>query len=85
MTYRIFLRPAGVRDLDSLPTNVRERVEQAITLLAENPRPHGSRKLAGFENEWRLRVGDYRILYVIDDSVKRVTIARVAHRREVYR
>ena len=85
MSYRIYLRPACARDLDALPSNTRERIERAIDLLAGNPRPHGSRKLVGFEHEWRLRVGDYRILYAIDDSEKRVTIARVAHRREVYR
>lgn len=85
MAYRIFLRPAAVHDLDSLQSNLRERTEQAIGRLAENPRPHGSKKLVGFENEWRLRVGEYRVLYVIDDATKRVTIARVAHRREAYR
>jgi mRNA interferase RelE/StbE len=85
MAYRIFLRPAAVRDLNSLQGDVRERIEQAIDRLAENPRPHGSKKLVGFENEWRLRVGEYRVLYVIDDATKRVTIARVAHRREAYR
>jgi mRNA interferase RelE/StbE len=85
MAYRIFLRPAAVRDLDSLPGDVGKRLGQAIDRLSENPRPPGSKKLVGFENEWRLRVGNYRVLYVVDDSTKRVTIARVAHRREAYR
>lgn len=85
MSYSIFLRPAAVRDLNSLEGDIRGRVERVIGRLAENPRPHGSKKLVGFENEWRQRVGDYRILYVIDDRARRVTIARVAHRREAYR
>ncbi len=85
MPYRIYLRPAAARDLEKLSANVRARIERVIDLLAGNPRPHGSRKLVGFEHEWRLRVGDYRVLYAIDASEKRVTIARVAHRREVYR
>ena len=85
MAYSIFLRPAAARDLNTLASGVRKRIEEAIDRLADEPRPHGSKKLVGFENEWRRRVGDYRILYVIDDSAKRVTIARVAHRREVYR
>ena len=85
MAYSILLCPAAVRDLNALASVIRRRIEAAIDRLSEEPRPHGSKKLAGFENEWRRRVGDYRILYVIDDSAKRVTIARVAHRREVYR
>jgi mRNA interferase RelE/StbE len=85
MAYRIFLRPAAIRDLDALQADVRERIDQAIDRLAENPRPHGSKKLAGFENEWRLRVGAYRVLYLIDDAAQRILVARVAHRREAYR
>ncbi len=57
MPYRIYLRPAAARDLEKLPTNVRARIERAIDLLAGNPRPHGSRKLVGFETEWRLASG----------------------------
>ena len=85
MAYSIFLRPAAIRDLDALTSTIRQRIEEAIDRLAVDPRPHGSKKLVGFETEWRRRVGDCRILYVIDDSAKRVTIARVAHRRDAYR
>jgi len=85
MAYRVLLRPAAARDLDSLPGEPRRRIEAAIDHLAHNPRPHGTKKLVGFEDEWRLRIGDYRVLYVIDDLSKAVTIARVAHRREAYR
>ncbi len=83
--YSIFLRPAAVRDLNRLPNDVRARAESAIDRLSGEPRPAGARKLVGFESEWRLRLGDYRVLYTIDDSAKRITIARVAHRREAYR
>jgi len=85
MAYAVFLRPAGLRDLQNLPPNLRERVESAFDALAENPRPPGCKKLVGFEDEWRVRIGEYRVLYVIDDKNHRVTIARVAHRREAYR
>ncbi|MFB3924215.1 MAG: type II toxin-antitoxin system RelE/ParE family toxin [Terriglobia bacterium] len=85
MPYLVYLRPRVVRDLKSLPEEVKERVEQSVGRLSENPRPHGSKKLAGFENEWRLRVGDYRVLYLINDESKQVVVARVAHRREAYR
>ncbi len=85
MPYRIYLRPSAVRDLKSLPDEIRERSELSIGRLAENPRPYGSKKLVGFENEWRLRLGDYRILYIINESTRQVTVVRVAHRWEVYR
>ncbi|HEY3303266.1 MAG TPA: type II toxin-antitoxin system RelE/ParE family toxin [Candidatus Binatia bacterium] len=85
MTYRLYLRPAAEKDLQWLPREVASRVERAINRLCDEPRPRGSKKLSGYENEWRVRVGDYRILYTIDDAKKEVRIARVAHRREVYR
>lgn len=85
MAHAVFLRPAALRDLQNVPPNLRERVESAIDHLAENPRPPGCKKLVGFEHEWRIRVGEYRVLYVIDDTMRRVTITRVAHRREAYR
>ena len=63
----------------------RERELNGLLTFSPETLARTDRKLVGFQHEWRLRVGDYRILYVIDDSEKRVTIARVAHRREVYR
>lgn len=83
--YSILLLPAAKRDVRRLQPNIRERIESAISQLETNPRPPGCKKLTGFENEWRLRVGRYRILYVIDDSAKLVSVARIAHRREAYR
>ncbi|MBI2985659.1 MAG: type II toxin-antitoxin system RelE/ParE family toxin [Deltaproteobacteria bacterium] len=85
MAYRLVLRPAAQRDLAGLPRAILGRVERAIERLRENPHPPGCRKLSGFENEWRVRVGDYRILYIVDDAQQEVRIARIAHRREVYR
>ncbi|MGH9351006.1 MAG: type II toxin-antitoxin system RelE family toxin [Terriglobia bacterium] len=75
--FRLFA-PGGSRDLKGLPPQVKERIEAAIDQLTEQPRPPKTKKLVGYDKEWRLRVGDYRILYVIDDSLQRVTIARVA-------
>jgi len=85
MPYTLRLRPAAVRDLKALPLGIKARIEKAIDSLQANPHPSGSRKLIGFENEWRLRVGNYRVLYVIDDSTHSVVVARIAHRREAYR
>jgi len=85
MAYRVLLRPAADRDLESLEPKIKARVEKAISGLVVNPRPPGARKLSGFKDEWRLRVGTYRVLYVIDDREKSLTIARIAHRRDAYR
>jgi mRNA interferase RelE/StbE len=85
MPYSVFVRPAAARDLRSARGDIRARIETAIEGLRTDARPHGAKKLVGFENEWRIRVGDYRVLYVIDERLKTVTIARVAHRREAYR
>jgi mRNA interferase RelE/StbE len=83
--YSILVRPAAARDIKALSPEVRKRISTAINRLGEDPRPSGSRKLVGFDDEWRVRVGDYRVLYVIHDSERQVLIARVAHRREAYR
>ena len=85
MAYPILLRPAAVRDLKALPSDLRARIDKAIDRLAEDARPPGSRKLAGAKDEWRLRVGDYRVLYMVNDSEHQVVVARIAHRREAYR
>ncbi len=83
--YSLSLLPAARRDLRKLPSDVHDRIEATMSLLESNPRPPGCRKLVGFKNEWRLRVGDYRVLYIIDDDQSLVIVARVAHRREAYR
>ena len=84
-SYSVSLLPAARRDLRRLSPEVHDRIEATITQLESNPRPLGCRKLVGFQNEWRLRVGDYRVLYIIDDEQRLVIVARVAHRREAYR
>jgi mRNA interferase RelE/StbE len=71
--------------LKGLPAQVKERIEIAIDQLGEEPRPPGAKRLVGCDDEWRLRIGDYRVRYVVDGSVRRITVARVAHRREAYR
>lgn len=83
--YSALLRPAAQRDLDRLSHSVAQRVVAALLKLEQDPRPRGSKKLSGRENEWRLRVGAYRILYEVDDEAKVVRVFRIRHRREVYR
>jgi len=83
--YNVVLRPSAERDLDRLSVNVRVKIVSRLQALGFEPRPHGVKKLSGCENEWRLRVGDYRVLYEIDDHGRLVRIFRIAHRCEVYR
>lgn len=81
--YRIELRPAAVRALRKLDPQVRRRVQGAIALLAADPRPPGARALQGRPG-LRVRVGDYRIIYTVQDDVLLVVVVRLGHRRDVY-
>jgi mRNA interferase RelE/StbE len=83
--YRILLERAAEKDLARLSSEIHDRVIAAIQALATNPRPSGCRKLAGSKNDWRIRVGDYRVIYEISDQIRIVRVNRVRHRREVYR
>lgn len=83
--YEVLIERTAERDLKSLPTDIFKRIVSRIKALSENPGPPGCHKLAGSKNDWRIRVGDYRVVYDIDDPRKRVRIFRIRHRREVYR
>jgi mRNA interferase RelE/StbE len=83
--YRVFLERAAEKDLHRLSSEVHNRVIIAIRGLASDPRPPGCRKLAGSKHDWRIRVGDYRVVYEIADAIRIVRVNRVRHRREVYR
>jgi mRNA interferase RelE/StbE len=85
VTYNVLLRPAAERERRKLPPEVRPRINQALLDLEDEPRPHGVTKLSGYANRWRIRVGNYRVLYQIDDQAQEVTVLRIAHRREAYR
>lgn len=84
MTYEIRILRRAQRALAALPRSDFQRARDAIHNLASEPRPPGCKKLVGREG-WRLRVGQYRIIYEIEDVVRIVTILDVGHRREVYR
>jgi mRNA interferase RelE/StbE len=83
--YRITFTPAADRDLDRLPRNIYPRVESAILALAVNPKPHGYEKMSGSKGEYRIKVGQYRVRYFIDDAQGLVTVTRAGHRSEVYK
>lgn len=85
MVYRISIDPAAMRELKKLTPRVRQEVVDAIDALATEPRPDGVRKLSNSRNSYRIRVGDYRVLYRIMDKELLVLVVKVAHRRDVYR
>lgn len=83
--YTLLLTDSAEKDLRKLPRLMLERVHPRILALRTDPRPPGVTRLSGNLEGWRVRVGDYRIVYQIDDIAQAVTIVRVRHRREVYR
>ena len=83
--YQVVIERRAEKDMDRLAQQVRRRVVEAILGLASDPRPPGCRKLVGSDDDWRIRVGDYRVIYQIADAVRVVRVYRVRHRREVYR
>ena len=83
-SYRVALAASAERELHRLPTLVIARIMPRLDRLVSDPRPPACKKLKGGENEWRIRVGDYRVVYEIDDTARMVDVTRIAHRREVY-
>ena len=82
--YRVTLKSSAEKEFFRLPDTESARIIPKIKALATDPRPHGSKKLRGGTDEWRIRIGDYRVIYVIDDEEMKVKVTRIAHRREVY-
>ena len=84
--YTVTILPSALRNIQSLPQNVCQRIRDKIDSLAENPRPHGGKSLQGSQKcHLRLRVGDYRIIYRVEADRLLVLVVAVGHRREVYR
>ena len=83
--HKVELERAAERDLRRLSVEDFQRVISHIRGLAENPRPTGCRKISGSERDWRIRIGDYRLIYEIDDKAMAVRVMRLRHRREAYR
>ena len=82
--YNVRITRSAAKELEDVPKPDRLRIVDKIRLLAENPRPHGSEKLSG-EEKYRLRQGDYRILYTVDDQIITVTVVKIGNRRDVYK
>jgi mRNA interferase RelE/StbE len=82
--YRVTFAASAKRELIALSANAIERIQPKIRELANDPRPPGCKKLRGARNLWRIRIGDYRVVYTVNDTAKTVDVTRIAHRREVY-
>lgn len=83
--YEIIIKPSAEKVMDRLPARVRQRILASLEGLREEPRPPGCAKLQGADDLWRIRVGQYRVVYTIQDEDLIVLVLRVAHRKDVYR
>lgn len=84
MNYVVNLTPAAARQLRKFDPPTRRRLQAVIELLADEPRPPAATRLVGGAGEWRVRTGDYRVIYEIHDAELLVLVLRMAHRREIY-
>jgi mRNA interferase RelE/StbE len=82
--YELLIKRSAAKELEALPPTYRRRIAARIQQLSAAPRPPGVEKLSGAE-QYRIRQGDYRVLFEIDDGRKTVTVVRIGHRRDVYR
>ena len=83
--YQVLFKVSADKALRKLPAAIQKRIVAAVDDLKSNPRPHGSEKMQGIENHWRIRVGDYRVVYTIRDKELVILVVRVAHRKDVYK
>ena len=83
-SYRVVLTSTAEKELKGLSAQLNGRIVPRLENLADNPRPPGCRKLKGGDKEWRIRVGDYRVVYTIDDAEMLVEVTRIRHRSTVY-
>ena len=83
-SYSLLIKPSALKELEALPAKDRRRIVARIEGLAADPRPHGCEKLSALE-QYRVRQGDYRVVYGIDDDAPSVVVVKIGHRRDVYR
>jgi len=85
LIYSIRFKKSAEKEIEKLPVSVVKRIIPAIDDLALNPRPKGSKKLESKEEIWRIRIGDYRVLYSIEDVIKIIEIRHIGHRKDIYK
>ena len=85
-SYKLQIKTSAGKELAAVGSKAdRERIVARIQGLADNPRPHGSEKLAGYDDRYRVRQGNYRVVYLVDDDTCTVTVFKIGHRRDIYR
>lgn len=85
-SYRLLIKASAAKELERIGSKAgRRRIVEKVRGLADGPRSHGAEKLAGYEDRYRVRQGDYRVVYLVDDTAMTVTVYKVGHRRDVYR
>ena len=85
MAYALQFKPAALREVEKLPRDIQKRIAVKIAGLRENPFPAGCKKLSGIPDAWRMRVGDYRVVYQVKRSILLVLVLTVGNQRDVYR
>ncbi|MDX2095951.1 MAG: type II toxin-antitoxin system RelE/ParE family toxin [Alphaproteobacteria bacterium] len=85
LRFTVQIRRSALKQLAGVPGGFRIRIEKAIDRLAQTPYPHGCRKLAGEDNLWRIRVGDYRVIYLVENTIRIVEIHAIGHRQSIYK
>jgi mRNA interferase RelE/StbE len=85
MSYEVIIPKPVQKQLSKLPEDIRKLISEKILLLTEDPRPTGVKKLKGFDNEYRIRIGDYRVRYEVDDKALMVLVLHCKNRKDVYR
>jgi mRNA interferase RelE/StbE len=83
-SYSLLIKPSALKELEVISPKARRRIITRIEGLSADPRPHGCEKLSGLE-QYRVRQGDYRLIYSVDDEARTVVIVKIGHRRDVYR
>jgi len=83
--YEVLLERRAERDLKRLPKEVFDRLIPHLETLSENPKPSGCRKISGAKSDWRIRIGDYRVVYEVSEEENAVKVMRIRHRKDVYR
>jgi len=84
--YSIQIKKSAIKEIEAIPSFYIKKIINAIEKLSENPKPDGCKKIVGSkENMWRIRIEDYRIIYVIDENLKIVDVRRVSHRKDAYK
>lgn len=82
--YQVFLSKAARKQLNTLPLFIHNKITEDIIALGNTPRPPSCKKLKGQRNAWRIRIGDYRVIYEIEDKCLRILVVAIGHRKDIY-